>query len=74
MVRPAFIQPLHGIRSRTRLYNVLYALLWPLTYLVPGRFKTTTESVGRAMLNIARAGFDRKVLESADINRAAKAP
>lgn len=69
--RPAFIAPLHGIKSRTRLYNLLYALLWPLTYLVPGRFKSTTERIGRAMLNVARSGFDKRILESADINRAA---
>jgi hypothetical protein len=69
--RPAFIAPLHGIKSRTHLYNLLYALLWPLTYLVPGRFKSTTERIGRAMLNVARSGFEKKVLESADINRAA---
>jgi uncharacterized protein YbjT (DUF2867 family) len=68
--RPAFIRPMHGIKSRTRAYNVLYALLWPLTYLVPSRFKTTTERVGRAMLNIAREGFDKKILENDDINRA----
>ncbi len=71
--RPAYIQPLHRIRSRTRIYNALYAVLWPLTYLVPGRFKTTTERVGRAMLNVARHGFDKPVLESEDINRAALA-
>jgi uncharacterized protein YbjT (DUF2867 family) len=69
--RPGFIEPLHGIKSRTRAYNVLYAVLWPLAYLVPGRFKTTTERLGRAMLNIARAGFDKTILESDDINRAA---
>ncbi|HEX6245689.1 MAG TPA: hypothetical protein VFZ61_32415, partial [Polyangiales bacterium] len=69
--RPAFIRPLHGIRSRTRLYNVLYALLWPLTYLVPSSVKTTTERIGHAMLNVARRGFDKVILESDDINRAA---
>jgi uncharacterized protein YbjT (DUF2867 family) len=68
--RPAFIRPLHGIRSRTRLYNVLYALLWPLTYLIPSSVKTTTERIGRAMLNVARKGFDKSILESDDINRA----
>jgi hypothetical protein len=72
--RPGFIQPLHGIKSRTPLYNTLYMLLWPLAYLIPGRFKTTTERIGRAMLNVARAGFDKKVLESDDINRAAEEP
>jgi len=69
--RPAFIEPMHGIKSRTRIYNALYAVLWPLTYLVPVRYKTTTERLGRAMLNVARAGFDKKILESNDINRAA---
>jgi len=69
--RPAFIQPMHGIRSRTRLYNVLYALLWPLGYLMPARLKTTTERVGRAMLNVARHGYEKPILESEDINRAA---
>jgi hypothetical protein len=72
--RPGFIRPMHGIKSRTPLYNALYMLLWPLTYLIPGRFKTTTERIGRAMLNVARAGFDKKILESDDINRAADEP
>jgi uncharacterized protein YbjT (DUF2867 family) len=69
--RPAFIRPLHGIRSRTGLYNVLYALLWPLTYLIPRSARTTTERIGRAMLQVARNGFDKTILESDDINRAA---
>jgi hypothetical protein len=68
--RPGFIQPMHGIKSRTRAYNAAYAVLWPLAYLVPPRYKTSTERLGRAMLNIARAGFDTKILESNDINRA----
>jgi hypothetical protein len=32
---------------------------------------TTTELVGRAMLNVARAGAQKRVLENRDINRAA---
>ena len=50
---------------------MLYALLWPLTYLIPGSLRTTTERIGRAVLNVVRHGFDIKVLESDDINRAA---
>jgi len=69
--RPGFIRPLHGIRSRTALYNVLYALLWPFTFLIPSRFATTTERIGRAMIRVARAGYEKKTLESDDINRAA---
>ena len=28
--RPGFVQPLHGIQSRTALYNAIYRLLGPL--------------------------------------------
>jgi hypothetical protein len=27
--RPGMIEPRHGIRSRTRIYNVLYPVIWP---------------------------------------------
>lgn len=75
--RPGMIQPLHGIRSRTRLYNLLYPVLYPVMLLVkllsPG-YVTTTERVGRAMLQVARRGFGKRVLENPDINAAAAAP
>jgi uncharacterized protein YbjT (DUF2867 family) len=69
--RPAFVQPLHGVRSKTALYRVLYTLLRPLTPLftaVAPRFATTSEQVGRAMLWVARNGAPKRVLENADIN------
>jgi uncharacterized protein YbjT (DUF2867 family) len=71
--RPGMIQPLHGIRSRTRLYNVLYPLLYPLILvakLVTPQFVTNTERVGQAMLRIAKKGFPKRVLENPDINAA----
>jgi uncharacterized protein YbjT (DUF2867 family) len=72
--RPGIIQPLHGIKSRTRLYNVLYPLLSPLVLvarLVAPGFVTDTERIGQAMLRISRKGFPKKVLENPDINAAA---
>jgi len=72
--RPGFIQPLHGIQSRTRLYRVLYVVLAPLVpvlkALSPGAV-TTTEKVGRAMLRVARSGYPKAVLGNPDINEAA---
>jgi uncharacterized protein YbjT (DUF2867 family) len=70
--RPGVIQPLHGIRSRTTLYRVLYVVMGPVLPLlrrILPRYVTTTEVIGRAMLKIARHGADVRVLESADINR-----
>ncbi len=71
MFRPAAIQPLHGIRSKTRLYQFFYDALGPLLTLgnrwLP-QYVTTTEQVGRAMLRVARQGAAKRVLENADIN------
>lgn len=72
--RPGMIQPLHGIRSRTRLYNLLYPALYPLllvTKLVAPGWVTNTEHVGKAMLRVARNGYPKKILENPDINAAA---
>jgi len=71
MFRPGLIQPLHGIRSRTPSYRVVYAILAPLFpllhRLLPDHL-TTTERLGRAMLAAARHGAPRQVLEVRDIN------
>ena len=71
MFRPAGIQPLHGVRSKTAWVQAIYAgtapLLTLLTRIAP-KFMTTSERVGRAMIKVARDGFPRPVLESEDIN------
>jgi uncharacterized protein YbjT (DUF2867 family) len=70
MFRPGVIQPLRGIRSKTALYRTIYTLTEPLLpvlkRLLPNMV-TTTEEVGRAMLNVAAKGYPKSVLETADI-------
>jgi uncharacterized protein YbjT (DUF2867 family) len=71
MFRPGFIQPRHGIKSRTKLYRTLYALmgpLYPLWKVLLPNLVTTTEKVGRAMLRVAHDGAPRPVLETRDLN------
>lgn len=76
-IRPGVIQPLHGIRSRTRAYRLLYPLMAPLLpifrALMPHAV-ATTETVGRAMLSLARRGYPKLVLETRDIEEAARQP
>jgi len=75
MFRPGFIQPLHGIHSKTRLYSVLYSVsapLYPLLRMVAGKYLTTTEELGRAMLCVAKRGAAKAILESTDIAAAAR--
>ncbi|MGP0074232.1 MAG: NAD-dependent epimerase/dehydratase family protein [Bryobacteraceae bacterium] len=72
--RPGLIVPLHGIQSRTKLYRVFYTILRPLLPLLEARFPkyvTTTEQIGRAMLQAARNEWPKRVLETADINACA---
>jgi uncharacterized protein YbjT (DUF2867 family) len=72
MFRPGIIQPLHGIRSKTRLYQFFYTALNPLLTLLRSTFPqsiTTTEQVGRAMLRVTKEGFPRPILEMKDITQ-----
>jgi uncharacterized protein YbjT (DUF2867 family) len=71
MFRPGYVQPMHGIRSRTRLYRLLYAVttpLYPVVKALAPKAVTSTEQVGRAMLAVARHGAPEQVLHNADIN------
>ncbi len=75
MFRPGFIQPLHGVVSRTRLYRLAYLGLRPLFPVVKALYSdrvTTTEQVGQAMLEVAKRGAPKSLLESSDIVEAAK--
>ena len=74
-VRPGFIRPGPGIRSRTPAYQAgitlmrpLFPLIPPLLRLFPSVF-TTSERLGTAMLRVVQGRADRFILESADINR-----
>jgi hypothetical protein len=71
MFRPAGIQPLHGVKSRTAWVQAIYVVASPLlTWLnrVAPKYMTTSEQVGRAMIKVARDGYPKPVLESEDIN------
>lgn len=75
MFRPGYIQAMHGATSKTPLYRWLYRVgswLYPvLRRVIPGHV-TTTENVGRAMLEVTGwQGSGEHVLDSARINLAA---
>ena len=73
MFRPGLIRPLHGIRSRTRLYRIGYVVLWPFLPLISAAGAlTTTERVGKAMLKVARDGAPKPFMSNRDINALVK--
>lgn len=75
MARPGAIKPMKGVRSKTPLYRMLYAVMTPaLSLLLPvfPKYITTSERLGRAMILAAQGKAGKTILESADINALAK--
>jgi hypothetical protein len=72
MIRPAIVQPLHGIQSKTGSYRLFYsatAWLLPLLRALFPNYVTSTERLGRVMLSLAKHGGERAILEARDSNR-----
>jgi uncharacterized protein YbjT (DUF2867 family) len=71
MFRPGYIQPLHGIKSKTGWYAAMYAVVRPLYPVLRGvlgkKYMTTTEELARAMLCAAKRGNEKRVVESWEI-------
>jgi uncharacterized protein YbjT (DUF2867 family) len=70
MFRPGIIQPLHGARSRTASYHLVYTLAKPLLSGLHRAFPNailTTEEIGLAMLIVARNGAPVRILEITDM-------
>jgi uncharacterized protein YbjT (DUF2867 family) len=76
MLRPGVIQPMHGIKSKTRAYRMLYsatALLLPTLRAIFPNYVTTTERLGRVMISLVKRGFEKPILETRDINEVSAA-
>jgi hypothetical protein len=74
MFRPGYIQPVKGIKSKTRNYNIFYWVMkpfYPLLKRMP-RYVTSTEKLGRAMIKVGLSGYEKAILESSDINSIAE--
>ena len=70
MFRPGLIQPLGGLKSRTKWYNVFYAIFKPF-YFVFKHFKnyvTNTEAMGKAMIAATVFGYRNNIIYSKEIN------
>ena len=70
MFRPGVIEPLYGAKSKTASVRIFYSLTKPMLAMLRRLFPSyilTTEQIGRAMLEVARHGAPKHVLESKDI-------
>jgi uncharacterized protein YbjT (DUF2867 family) len=70
MLRPGIIQPLHGIKSKTRGYRLFYsafALVLPLLRAALPNHVSSTQRIGLAMIGLATDGYEKRILETRDI-------
>ena len=74
MFRPGYIQPVGSVRSRTGWVQASYTViapLYPILRRVLPNATTTTANLGRALIQVAAAGYPTPVLYSQDMNRLA---
>jgi len=74
MFRPGYIQPMKGVKSKTRMYQLLYdvfGVFFPLINRVIPKWVTSTERIGKVMIKAATEGCDVEYLGNGDINRIA---
>jgi uncharacterized protein YbjT (DUF2867 family) len=73
MFRPGYIQPMKGVKSKTKLYAFMYMIFWPI-YLIlkifPGA-ATNSVAVGRAMI-ICLSHETPPIMENKAINEWSK--
>jgi uncharacterized protein YbjT (DUF2867 family) len=71
MFRPGYIQPIGDVQSKTGWVQTAYDIarpLYPLIHRLLPNNSTTTSVLGRAMIQVAAAGYSKHVLYSADFN------
>ena len=66
-IRPGFILPVHGVRTKTRLSEMAYQVtgwLYPVLKRVAPGHVMTSEELGRAMIVVAVDRPERRVLDT----------
>ncbi len=71
MFRPGYMQPTKGLKNTLKMYAVV-SWLYPLLRAVFPNFVCSLSEVGLAMINCARMGYEKQVLEVRDIVKLAE--
>ena len=66
LMRPAYIQPMKGVKSNMKLYTIMGPLYPVWRFLFP-KGVTNTIEVGQAMINAVLHGYEKQTLENSDI-------
>jgi hypothetical protein len=69
--RPGYMQPTKGLKNVLPYYKY-FTWMYPFFRAVFPKFVCTLAEVGQAMINVARFGYNKQILEVKDIVAAAK--
>ncbi|TVY00380.1 NAD-dependent epimerase/dehydratase family protein [Cohnella terricola] len=70
MFRPGVIIPLHGVKSKTKWYQLFYDVMKPLNpLLLKLNSVVSSEQLGKAMIEVARNGYDDPIIESNQLKK-----
>lgn len=72
MFRPGYIRPIKGMKNTYKMYKALDWFMFPFTKLLAPGAACTLKEVGQAMIHCAAKGYEKKILEVKDIEKAAK--
>lgn len=70
-VRPGYLQPIKGMKN-THPYYAYIKWIYPLWSLLAPNTVNTLSQLGKAMINLAKKGYSKKIVGIADINKLAK--
>lgn len=71
MFRPGYIQPTKGLLNTYKIYKVL-APFYPVFEKLFPKYVITLEEVGKAMINSVLNGYNKNILECADLRKVAE--
>lgn len=75
LFRPGYIQPLKGIKSRTKWYNAMYVIfkpLYPLLKFLSPNSVTTSVNIGKSMIRLVEKLPEVSILNAKEINQFSK--
>lgn len=64
--RPGFLKPTKGHKN-VHKYYFIFGLLYPVLRLTLSKYVSTLQELGLAMINSARIGYEKQILEVPDI-------
>ncbi len=69
-LRPGYIQPMHGVKSKNALYRNMYRItgrIYPILSRLAPKYVIGSDQLAHAMLNIAADGTPQRILESSEL-------